>query len=125
MLLLIFSFKFKCAFPFYLFSPFATSRSAIPSVAEMWLLVSSCDHELWLMTLILELDLNRVTINQHAGHVKDHISNVIFRTPKNTYIGPNALPRPQKCFGRILSSLSFFQMQCVLYSGVGSRTRTS
>jgi len=43
-------------------------RSAIPSVAE--LSFSSCDLELWPMTLTFEPDLQSVKVNRHAKHQK-------------------------------------------------------
>jgi len=65
LLLLIYSFKFRSAFLYYLLSALAEQRSAIRAVNE----VKSCfsfDSEFWLTILTFELDLDRAKMNQRA-----------------------------------------------------------
>jgi len=66
LLLLIYQFKFRSAFLYYLSLAFVTSQSAISAVDD---LVSCCGHELWTMSLISDHNLDSVEMNQHAKNL--------------------------------------------------------
>ena len=66
LLLLIYQFKCRSAFLYYLSLTFVTPRSAIPAADD---LVSCCGHELWTVSLIADHDLDSVEMNQHAKNL--------------------------------------------------------
>ena len=66
LLLLIFSFKSMSTFLYHFFPALVRSRSA-PSIC--WAHVFSCDRGRWCMTLIFDLDTDKVKLNQLAKYL--------------------------------------------------------
>ena len=116
-LLLIYSFKFRSVFLYYLFSALATPRSAISAFAELLFPPVTFNLDLWPSPSNLILIVSSWTKYLNQMSFSSHVN---IRTDRRTHTGPVALPGPLKW--RVISTQQRFSLNsCSHKTAVGGQ----